>query len=257
MAGQTDNWVGPSLQCLMAFCRTAGFARVELRSVIEHSACVACYRRWDPPSAGAQAGPELLEAWNNADNGINFDSGADEYVSVWFDTDLRDLTFDDVRPQVGEYGVRPLHIGKIGDRTWHSNFRLPPGLTPGWQNVTIRLVDSGPSNKKGVAVDLPICAGEIEIIGLYDGSTWIKNELDRTRGHSIALWLAGLPGNADRNNVRVSLAGRRLAISYIDRRVDDRPKQVNVDVPSDFEPGIAEIEVAVGRARDRADLVVR
>src|SRR5262249_6385881 len=71
--GQADNWVGPSLQCLMAFCRTAGFARVELRSIIEHSACIACYRQWESPSAGAQAGPELLEAVNNGDSGINFD----------------------------------------------------------------------------------------------------------------------------------------------------------------------------------------
>src|ERR1700683_2040738 len=36
--GQTDNWVAPSLTCLQAFCRTAGFARVELRNVVENSA---------------------------------------------------------------------------------------------------------------------------------------------------------------------------------------------------------------------------
>jgi hypothetical protein len=33
-------WVGPSLECLLAFCRTAGFARVELRKVIQHGACI-------------------------------------------------------------------------------------------------------------------------------------------------------------------------------------------------------------------------
>jgi tRNA (mo5U34)-methyltransferase len=257
MGGQTDNWVGPSLPCLMAFCRTAGFARVEFRSLVEHSACVACFRRWEPPSHHAQTAPELLEACNNGDQGINFDSSADEYVSVWFDTDLRELTLDEVRPQVGDYGVRPLHIGKIGERTWHSNFKLPPGLAPGWHGVTIRLADSGPSNAKAIAVDLPICAGEIEIVGLYDGSTWIKNELDRTRGSAIALWVAGLPGNADCNNVRVFLGGRRLAISYIDRRIENQPKQVNVDVPSDVGSGTMEIEVAVGDARIRADLIVR
>lgn len=29
LRGQFDNWVGPNLACLTAFCRTAGFAHVE------------------------------------------------------------------------------------------------------------------------------------------------------------------------------------------------------------------------------------
>ena len=60
MGGQTDNWVGPSLECLLAFCRTAGFARVELLNVIEHSACVACYRRWLAPAADAPPAPKQI-----------------------------------------------------------------------------------------------------------------------------------------------------------------------------------------------------
>ena len=34
MEGQTDNWVAPKLACLMAMCRTAGFARVEFRNAL-------------------------------------------------------------------------------------------------------------------------------------------------------------------------------------------------------------------------------
>ena len=49
LGAQTDNWVGPSLPCLLAFCRTAGFARVERLSVIDHSACIACH----PPLRGS------------------------------------------------------------------------------------------------------------------------------------------------------------------------------------------------------------
>src|SRR5206468_4925610 len=79
--GQTDNGVGPTLPCLLAFCRTAGFARVELRTRIRHSACVACYRKWEPPS-GKKEGPRLLNADHNVNNGINFESRHDEYISV-------------------------------------------------------------------------------------------------------------------------------------------------------------------------------
>src|ERR1019366_4993208 len=38
LGGQTDNWIGPSLPLLLAFCRTAGFARVEFRGMISHGA---------------------------------------------------------------------------------------------------------------------------------------------------------------------------------------------------------------------------
>src|SRR5580704_7964240 len=59
--GQTDNWVGPSLSCLQAFCRTAGFARVEHRATLPTGACVACYRKWEPSAKPHNAAPELLD----------------------------------------------------------------------------------------------------------------------------------------------------------------------------------------------------
>ena len=45
--GQFDNWFGPTVDCLAAFCRTAGFARVELSNVQDYGAAVTCYRKWD------------------------------------------------------------------------------------------------------------------------------------------------------------------------------------------------------------------
>src|SRR5579863_8757881 len=79
LGGQTDNWCGPSLPCLSALCRTAGFARVELQNVFEFSASMACYRAWQPPGPAAPPGPELLAAYHNMNYGINFESRFDEY----------------------------------------------------------------------------------------------------------------------------------------------------------------------------------
>lgn len=77
--GQVDNWVGPNVECLLAFCRTAGFARVELRNVLMHSACVACYRHWEPsPAKPSQQTPELLGAHHHTNPGFNFYSSRDE-----------------------------------------------------------------------------------------------------------------------------------------------------------------------------------
>src|SRR5579859_5924591 len=108
--GQTDNWVAPSLTCLEAFCRTAGFARVELQSVLDHSACLACYRHWEQPPLDAPEGPELVSATNNLGGGVHFDSSRDELVSAWFRSKAGSLGLEDVQPEVGGYGVRPIHV---------------------------------------------------------------------------------------------------------------------------------------------------
>src|SRR5262249_20162327 len=59
LGGQTDNWHGPTLPCLLALCRTAGFARVEPQRVFEYSACVACHRHWMLPGRSSERGPVL------------------------------------------------------------------------------------------------------------------------------------------------------------------------------------------------------
>ena len=257
MGGQTDNWVGPSLECLLAFCRVAGFARVELRNVIEHSACVACYRRWPDLQPGAGAGPELIDAAHNINGGINFDSGADDYVSIWFNTGARNLSLDDVRPDVSGYGVRPFHVASLGEGAWQANFKLPPGLAPGWHDVTVRIGESRPSNPRRVAVDIPVTTAGLRLTGLCDGKTWINGQLDRAHGRTISLWIACLPENADRNNVLVYLGGRRLRITWLETPNNGGPRQVNVEAPDDVEPGATQIGIQVADSRtEPADLLI-
>ena len=256
--GQTDNWVGPSLACLQAFCRTAGFARVELQKVIQHSACIACYRHWLPPGKSARTAPALIDARHNGNDGINFDTRYDENVSVWFESDAAKPTLDDVKPAVGGYGVRPIHVARLADGRWQANFKLPPGLTPGWHPVTVRVSDSLESQPKSIAVDMPLAPGTLRITGLCDGKTWAKGQIDLAQGDSVSLWLAGLPENADRHNVHVYLEGRRLAVTYIESRGDGEPRQANARVPADTARGPARMGVSVGEARSEpADLEIR
>jgi tRNA (mo5U34)-methyltransferase len=213
--GQTDNWVGPSLACLQAFCRTAGFARVELQNVLENGACLACYRHWERPTAEAPGGPELAAALHNRSGGINFDSSRDETVSAWFHWKARQLSLDDVRPEVGGYGVRPIHVTQAGEDEWQTNFKLPPGLTPGWHQVRMRIGGSRPGSARRIAVDVPLMGGEIQIQGVSDGTTWAHNQLDVSRGDVLSLWASGLPENVDGANLSVSLDGRRLMVTHI------------------------------------------
>jgi tRNA (mo5U34)-methyltransferase len=245
--GQTDNWVAPSLACLQAFCRTAGFARVELRNVLEHSACLACDRHWERPSAGAPEGPELLAALHNLSGGINFDSSRDELVSGWFRWNAPRLGLNDVRPEVGGYGIRPIDVAQMGENEWQANFKLPPGLTPGWHEVRIRIGGSRPGSAQRIAVDVPLVAGEIRIQGVSDGTTWAKNQIDLSRGDVLSFWASGLPENIDCGNLSVILDGRRLTVIYVGA-AEEEARQINVKVPKECPAGRAVISVSAGNS---------
>ncbi len=222
--GQTDNWVAPSLACLQAFCRTAGFARVELQSVLEHSACLACYRQWTAPAVNAPEGPELLAASHNVSGGINFDSARDETLSAWFRWNGRSLVFDDVRPEVGGYGVRPIHVAQTAEGEWQTNFKLPPGLTPGWHEVRLRIGESRPGSAQRIAVDVPLAAGDVQIEGVSDGTTWAKNQLDLSRGDVFSLWAGAFQRMWTRENLRSDLRGQAFDRHYIEAAVKGRAK---------------------------------
>ena len=75
--GHMDNWVGPSVNCVMAMCRSAGFARVVMLARDATNVSVACFRKWEPePETPSQDPPELLYAVNAATRGINFDAAS-------------------------------------------------------------------------------------------------------------------------------------------------------------------------------------
>ncbi len=249
--GQTDNWVAPSLSCLQAFCRTAGFARVELRTVLENSACLACYRHWEQPASGAPEGPQLVAALHNLNGGINFDSSRDELVSIWFRSKAREIGLDDVRPEVGGYGVRPIHVAQLGDDEWHSNFKLPPGLQPGWHEVRLRVGGSRPGSAQRIAVDVPLVVDKIEIQGVKDGTTWVNSQFDVSRGDVLSVWVRGLPDNVDINNLLVSLNGTRLTVTYIEAAREGM-RQINVQAPKDLAVGPAAISVSLGQHLGKA-----
>ncbi len=129
LLGEVDNWVGPNIQCMLAFCRTAGFARPELHEVKEQRAVVACYRRWEsPPVQPLEPAPQLNAAVHCVNYGINFGAHDDAYVSTFFVTEAQDLNIDKVMPEVSGYGVRPVAVGHHGGNGWQVNFRLAPGL---------------------------------------------------------------------------------------------------------------------------------
>jgi tRNA (mo5U34)-methyltransferase len=245
LGGQTDNWCGPSLPCLLALCRTAGFARVEEQKVFEFSACVACYRSWQPPEPGAEPGPELLSAYHNMNYGINFESRFDEYVTCAFRSPAQKLEPKDVKPEVDRFGVKPIKVERGEAGTWRAHFKLPPGLGVGWHDVRVRLGNSRPSNEMRIAVDLPLEVGEVAIRSVADGRTWKENELNLGAGDSISVWVQGLPENADVYNVRAFLNNTAVATRYVGPADSSGATQVNLEVSEATPAGPAEIRVEI------------
>ncbi len=162
LGGQIDNWFGPTTKCLLAMCRSAGFAQVKLEYVGNGRAGITCRRRWDAPAANpAAAPPYLCSAVNNRTNDATFHRAKDEYMCLYFRS-REDLTRHDLRAEVDGLGVPALAVTRTGQQRdgtgdWQANFKLPPGLAAGSHEVRLRTVNSGFSN--GVAVLMTAGAG--------------------------------------------------------------------------------------------------
>jgi uncharacterized protein (TIGR03437 family) len=110
--------------------------------------------------------------------------------------------------------------------------------------VTVRIDGGPPSNSRRIAVDLPPNTSGLKISGVSDGTTWELNSLDLRKGNVLALWVNGLPENADRANLRVLLGGQRLPVVFVSA------EQVNAEVPHGILSGRFEVEIEIiGGAR--------
>jgi tRNA (mo5U34)-methyltransferase len=246
--GQTDNWVGPSLQALLALCRTAGFARVELQTVLEHSAAVACHRTWDEHVDPGKPVPQLTAVSNNPGGGINFSSSRDEYVTVLFHYPENGLGRDDVQPQVGGFGTKPIFVGWHPDGIWQANFKLPLGLEAGWQPAEVRVRASAPSNPIPVALDVPVPDRQATITSVKDGTTWARDQIQLGAGRTLCLWVSGLPPNADQNTIHVLIDQAQVPVAYVEYPSEspEIARQVNVSIPEEISVGRANLRVVVG-----------
>jgi tRNA (mo5U34)-methyltransferase len=147
LGGQIDNWCGPSPECLLSFCRSAGFAQVEMLDITNQRASVTCRRHWpEPDVAPAHAAPELRAAVNNRSYEAVFHPLKDEYLVCFFNSVDTNLTPEAVFVEVDGYGVRALVVAADGRGGWQANCLRPPGIYPGRHEVRVRTSHSGRSN---------------------------------------------------------------------------------------------------------------
>jgi tRNA (mo5U34)-methyltransferase len=265
LRGQFDNWVGPNTACLLAFCRTAGFARASLESVVEQRAHVSCYRRWLVNPASGPA-PYITCVANSTSLVQKFSSASDDYVAIWFKSQEKDLTCDGVFPQVGPFASRPVHLHNTGNDGWQVNCKLPPGLPAGLHEVCLRVANSQFSNAVSIGVDVareqiqkntePSECAHVSIVGVTDGKTWESNQVRIGTGSCVSLWLAGLPEESHHTDIKVRLNGAEHSAIFLSAKDREGYRQVNALLPSTLEPGEGWISV-VFRNRESAPARVR
>lgn len=153
LGGQLDNWYGPTTDCLLALCRSAGFAQVRLEAAANQQASVTCKRRWPaPPEHPTVERPWLMTATNNRNFECYFHPAKDEYLCCFFLTSASDLRPEDVLVEVDGFGTPSLVVVNNGKASWQVNCLRPPGLTKGRHSVRLRIRDSDYSDPVDIFV---------------------------------------------------------------------------------------------------------
>jgi tRNA (mo5U34)-methyltransferase len=257
LSGQFDNWVGPNISCLMAMCRTAGFARVDFKSVLDFRAHLSCHRKWtEIPRPAAPA--ELIVVEHSELKNHDFTARRDDYVTVWISSEESNLTIDDIFVQVGPYAARPAGVSRSLGTAWQANCKVPLGLTPGWYNVSVAVRDSEWSNRVRIPVDLPresrVCAptGAFKIMGVYDGHTWEQNRVRSGLDSCVSIWVGGLPDGVRRAEVSLRLDGTDLPASFVSSADDKNgAKQINAMIPAGIARGEHQLTVRFRETESR------
>jgi tRNA (mo5U34)-methyltransferase len=267
LRGQFDNWIGPNTSCLLALCRAAGFARVQLESVDQSRAHVSCFRQWRDDVRLDGAKPLIMSVENSVTLDHRFSPASDDYMNIWIRAEEdRELNVDNVYAQVGPLATRPVLVEKKSAAQWQLCTKVPLGLAPGWYDVKLRVAGSDWSNPLQIGVGIsdvepqrapsPIQSDHLRISNATDGKTWEPYAVRLGPDSWISLWLEGLPESARMEDVRVRLNGTDLQAAFLSIRDPQGQRQVNAKLPSGMPAGQARVAVIFEDRKSR-DVEVR
>ncbi len=254
LGGQADNWYGPNTKCLLAMCRSAGFARVRLESVMGGRARVTCFRRWEPPPRNPSGpAPWIHAAINNRTGDIYFHPGKDEYVCLYFQSPEQALTLGKVRAEVDGYGVPALGVADLGRNGWQVNFRFPPWLAPGPHQVRVRTADSPYSEafqveRRVVCVPAAPHVPRREEVPVESAAepapvlTRIENSFTGTpvfqgyRNEYVICWFTTLEAGLAREDIILEIDGAEEPVVFL-TDLRENTWQTNSRLPANLTPG--------------------
>ncbi len=248
LRGQLDNWCGPNIACLLAFARTAGFARVDFESVLAERAHVSAYRRWKPEGDGQP--PQIICIENSTTHNHDFSGAGDDYLTFYFTHEGAELNCDSVYPEIGGYGSRPLYVAKTGGG-WQASCKLPPGLATGWCRARLRAESSRYSAPLRIGIDISHSdrrnwraseAPGLEMTRISDGRTFESGRIRVGEGGAVSVWVSGLPEDGALADIRLRLNGSDLPAVWLAPATGEA-RQVNALLPAGLEPGCAALSL--------------
>lgn len=142
LGGQYDNWWGPNVDCLTRMLRAAGFARTELLRQEETHAVIKAYRRWNDRPDEASPSLKIVDIINANTYDHYFPHHGDRaIVALSVDGLPVDSKRNEVRVEIGGFGINPVYVGPWGGSSRPDQFQvnapIPPGLVPGPVEVRI------------------------------------------------------------------------------------------------------------------------
>ncbi len=238
LAGQTDNWSGPTVGALEALVRSAGFASATVLRLFGTTACVVAQRHWK--GLPAEEHPLPLSGIHSHNNpGRTFASAKEEYLVLWSPTDRSvPHPLADVFPEVDGYGVAPISC-VINDGQLVTCVRLPPFMASGKHLVRLKYGRSAWSNALPFYVDLAPLESELSLAALQDGLSWDEASVNWRTGGFLTVWANGLSAEADAGNVVVEIS----EIPHSPIGVQAETGQVNVRLRPLIEAGVHRVRV--------------
>jgi hypothetical protein len=204
--------------------------------------------------AGNLNPPRLRDARNTRNNGVNFRSRKEEYVTLWFSTPVAELNRKDLRPEIGGFGTQALFLKNQGAGDWMLNIRVPPGLKPGRHPVRLRTAESRFSNECYIYVDFDTDVGAIEIRSLCDGISWRENVCVTATGRFATLYAGGVAQNSDANNLQVVIDGVPVSPTFIGSPDENESRQINFQCLRELP--IGKYEISLRQAGRSSNIVV-
>jgi hypothetical protein len=227
---------------------------VDFASALDERAHVTGYRRWRA-AEGNDPAPAVLCIDTSATHDHNFSSDADDYLTFYFTSASESLTCDNVFPQIGEFGSRPIHVARSGGG-WQATCKLPPGLTSGWHHAMLRTSRSEFSAPLRIGIDAPrwdACVDpELRLTRVADGKSFESARIRVGDDSAISVWVAGLPEQVRMAEVRIRLNGTDLPAIWLAPADGDAPRQVNALLPAGMEPGDAQVSLVYGERESAA-----
>ncbi len=178
LAGQQDNWCGPTVAVVEAWIRAAGFASAQILRVASGFACFAAHRKWRDLPAVDKEPAKLLGLTVHSTKGKSFLSSKEEYIETYLEWQGKEApSINDVFPEVDGYGVAPFVCTLKPDGLLVS-MRVPPGLPQGRHEARVKIGRSGWSEAREFFMDLEPVTNEIVIGAIQDGTTWQSGRVD-------------------------------------------------------------------------------